>query len=185
MRMIVITTFAPALAMVAMLVMGGCSGPPAASEGGFDSPNPAAKLYAITDAARQRDRSAIPHLIEQLNSDDIAVRFFAINALEDIVGDRLASLESEHGRRLGYNFTGPAAPRREAIDRWAQAYRSGALTGARARTDAPPAPASEPVVEAGAKSDDAQAAAPESPATQPPPAPEWEAAPRSVEAPAP
>ena len=75
-------------AVACLVMLCGCA-PPPASEGGFDSPDPAAKLYAITIAGQRKDRSAIPHLIEQLDSDDIAVRMFAIGSLELITGTRL------------------------------------------------------------------------------------------------
>jgi len=100
--------------VAAMLVtMAGCSAPPA-SRGGFDSPNPASRLYAITRAGREKDRSAIPHLIEALDSDDQAVRMYAINALERITGTR-----------RGYRFYDPPARRHRAIQRWVRAYEAG------------------------------------------------------------
>ncbi len=89
---------------------------PRAEEGGFDSPNPAAKLYAIHDAGQARDADAVPHLIEQLNSDDPAVRMYAINALERITG-----------RRMDYSPYAPPHQRRQAIQRWVQAWESGRL----------------------------------------------------------
>ncbi|MHB1155568.1 MAG: HEAT repeat domain-containing protein [Phycisphaerales bacterium] len=101
--------------LAAAMVMGpvGCA-PPPASEGGFNSRDPAAKLYAIQRAGEQRDRSAIPHLIEQLDSDDEAVRMFAIISLEKITGTR-----------LGYSPYDPAWKREPRIKRWVEAYEDG------------------------------------------------------------
>lgn len=93
----------------------GCT--PSPREGGFDSPDPAAKLYAIVRAGQQRDRSAVPRLIEQLDSDDMAVRMYAIQALERITGTR-----------LGYRYYAPPAQRRQMVQRWVEAHREGRFT---------------------------------------------------------
>jgi len=87
----------------------GCQ--PSISEGGFDSPNPAAKLYAIQRAGEQRDADAVPELISQLDSDDPAVRMYAIIALEKITGER-----------KGYSPYDPPHQRMQAVERWAEAY---------------------------------------------------------------
>ena len=86
----------------------GCA--PPASRGGFNSDNPASKLYAI----RRAGRSDTPQLVEQLNSDDPAVRMMSIHALEQITGTR-----------LGYHPYGSEADRRSAIEAWVQAVRDG------------------------------------------------------------
>lgn len=91
----------------------GCA-PPAPSVGGFNSADPAAKLYAIREAGQNKDTDAIPDLVEQLGSDDPAVRLFSIRALEQITGDR-----------LGYNPYAPPAERDRAIEKWVQAMRNG------------------------------------------------------------
>ena len=98
----------------AALFLIGC-GPPA-SKGGFDSANPAAKMYAIEYAAREGNHKAIGHLIEQLDSDDPAVRMMAISALERLTG-----------QTMGYHQYDPLPERRQAVHRWSEAYRSGTL----------------------------------------------------------
>lgn len=90
---------------------GGCGGP---QQVGFNANDPGAKLAAIIEAGREKDRSAIPHLIEQLESDDQAVRMYAILALERITGTR-----------RGYRYYAPPAERQNAIRRWVRAYRDG------------------------------------------------------------
>jgi hypothetical protein len=82
---------------------------PRASEGGFDSDNPASRLYAIRRAGDQRDAAATPRLIESLESDDPAERVLAIAALERITGER-----------LGYDPHASLAHRHEAVQRWWQ-----------------------------------------------------------------
>lgn len=89
---------------------------PAARDGGFNSANPAAKMYAIEYAACNGDRSAIGHIIEQLDSDDPAVRCLAIAGLKRLTG-----------QTYGYHDYDSRDQRRQAIDRWVQALQSGQL----------------------------------------------------------
>ena len=89
-----------------------CCAPPAI-EGGFYSGNPASKIYAIEHAARDNDRSAVPHIVAQLDSDDPAVRSVAIAALKRITG-----------KTYGYRDFDPLYLREEAIDRWEQALKA-------------------------------------------------------------
>jgi hypothetical protein len=114
----------PALGLgLGLIVVAGCA-PPPISEGGFDSAQPAAKLYAIRRAGEARDAAAVPKLIEQLDSDDPAVRMFAIEALRRITG-----------QRLGYDpYALPYERHRKVADwvRWYESHR-------------PPAPADKPV----------------------------------------
>lgn len=106
--------------VLTVLCLAGCAAP-AASRGGFDSPDPASRLYAINRAGEQKDRSAIPRLIELLDSDDDAERMMAATALQRITGDR-----------MGYNpYSSPAA-RRRATEAWRQAWHAGAFEGDRA-----------------------------------------------------
>ncbi len=90
----------------------GCASPTTGS--GLNADDPATKLGAIVRAGQQRDRSAIPDLVEQLDSDDDAVRMLAINALERITGTR-----------MGYNPYATASKRRPAVDRWIESVRQG------------------------------------------------------------
>lgn len=82
---------------------------PAASSGGFDSPNPAAKMYAIEHAVRNNELDAVPRIVEQLDSDDPAVRMLAIAALKRMTG-----------QTHGYCEYDPPEVRRQAIARWEQ-----------------------------------------------------------------
>jgi hypothetical protein len=104
-------------ASVLAVVLSGCG--PAATDGGFDSANPAARMYAIEEAARSGDHSAIDSLIEQLDSDDPAVRFLAITTLQRLTG-----------KTFGYRHYDDAAARREAIARWVAAYQAGEIDAA-------------------------------------------------------
>jgi len=92
--------------------LGGCG--PSAREGGFDSDNPAARLYAIQHAAEQPSPHALRHLVSSLEHDDPAVRVWAIQAIERLTGTR-----------LGYNPYADRLSRRRAVERWIQATREG------------------------------------------------------------
>ena len=94
-------------------LLGGCGSGPSISEGGLDSPDPAARLYAIQRAGQTKDRSKIMPLIERLDSDDAAERLLAINALERITGTR-----------HGYDPYGTAQQRVSAIDAWVDYAKS-------------------------------------------------------------
>jgi hypothetical protein len=89
---------------------------PSATEADFDSANPAARLYAIEDAARRGDRTAIRDIIQQLDCDDPAVRLLAISTLQRLTGET-----------YGYRHYDDPAQRREAIARWVAALDSGAI----------------------------------------------------------
>ena len=92
-------------AAAVLLVAGGCtaSGPIA----DFDAADPASRIAAIELALRSRDASRTPQIVEQLDSDDRAVRLLAISALEILTG-----------RTYGYHYDDPPGLREQAIRRW-------------------------------------------------------------------
>ena len=102
--------------LAAIFASGLVSCGPSATEGGFDSANPAARMYAIEQAARQGDRSAVRDIIELLDSDDPAVRLLAITTLERLTG-----------QTYGYRHYDSTPERREAIGRWIAALNSGEI----------------------------------------------------------
>jgi hypothetical protein len=115
----------------AVLVIGSCA--PPAEEGGFDSGNPAARIYAIEQAARAGDSSpqTLRAIVEQLDCDDPAVRFVAIHALQRLTG-----------QTHGYRLEDPPEQRRQAIECWVSAL------------EADPADAPSPQASGGAEDDD-------------------------------
>jgi hypothetical protein len=89
--------------LVATVAMSGCGhGPRSVSD-----PDPADKIPAIEEAVRQRDRSVIPQLIADLNSDDAAVRFYSIDALRSLTG-----------QDCGYRYFAEEDERKAAVERW-------------------------------------------------------------------
>ena len=71
--------------------------------------DPTVKIPAYKRAVRKKDRSAVRQLVKDLQSDDPAVRLYAINAL-----DRLT------GQRFGYRYYDDEEQRRQAVERWQQ-----------------------------------------------------------------
>jgi HEAT repeat protein len=92
-----------------LVVAGGCRYPRA----GFESPEPAQRIGAVTEAARTRDRQSVPHLISLLRSDDPLVRMMSIRTLELITGET-----------LGYDHAASEREREAAVDRWVAWYRA-------------------------------------------------------------
>ena len=88
----------------ATLLFAGCSTSVAPS---YQDPTPEARLGAIKESARTGSEADLPHLIENLSSDDEAVRFAAIGALRRITG-----------QTNGYRFDAPSSERSEGIARW-------------------------------------------------------------------
>src|SRR5512143_2422555 len=108
-----------------MLASGGCA--PSATRGGFESPDSAARLYAIHRAGKACDHTAIPQLIESLESDDPVVRMMAIQALERI-----------EGQRLGYRPYGSPEERQSAVTAWQLTQAEAPAPGNPATTPAQP-----------------------------------------------
>jgi len=90
--------------LLVIAAAGGC-GP--SMPRGFDSPEPAARMDAIVDAARRSDRSAVPRIVPLLDSDDPATRLLAIETLERLTGET-----------FGYDYAAPPADRVAAVERW-------------------------------------------------------------------
>jgi len=87
-----------------VLALGGCVAgyPPELA-----SPDPAARIRAIRQIAEKRDPRAVPLLVDRLEDEDEAVRFYAIAALVRITGtDR------------GYKYYRTESERLEAVRRW-------------------------------------------------------------------
>jgi len=84
---------------------------------------------AIRTAGERRDQAAIPLLVDRLEDEDAAVRFYAILALERITGDR-----------LGYRYEESAAAQRPAVERWRNYARTRGAGGG----EAPAQPSSQP-----------------------------------------
>jgi hypothetical protein len=85
---------------------GGCYSPEPKSLTGSGAPS---VIPAIKAAADAKDRKAIPRLIADLEDNDPAIRFAAINALQRITG-----------QTLGYQYYDDEDRRKPAVERWRQ-----------------------------------------------------------------
>jgi hypothetical protein len=93
------------MAICLMNLLSGCTEPTGPRT--VYNPNPAVKIPSIKDAVSDRDLSAAPELIKSLDSDDPAVRFYAIEGLRRLTGED-----------FGYRFYQEKDQRRPAIARW-------------------------------------------------------------------
>lgn len=73
------------------------------------NPNPVGKIPGDVIATEHHDLSAIPQLITDLQSDDAAVRLYAIHALKKLTG-----------QTLGYRYYDTDDNRAAAVQRWQQ-----------------------------------------------------------------
>jgi hypothetical protein len=104
------------LASMTVLMASACTAP--TTEADFDSSVPAARLQAIERAGALRDKAATPWLVEQLDSDDPAVRMMAFEALKRIEGDP-----------YGYDHGDPPLQRLDATGKWADHVSMGRPSG--------------------------------------------------------
>lgn len=102
-----------ALCGAAVGALGGCSQPKV--EADIESDVPQERLMGLAASMRANDRSAAREYVEMLESQDPAVRMFAIGALERMTGET-----------KGYDFAAPERDRAEAVGAWAAWVESGA-----------------------------------------------------------
>lgn len=100
------------IVVIVSLAGGACS--PPGPEKDVRNPNPLGKIPAYKEAVRERDRSAVRQMIKDLDSDDPAVRLFAIVGLRRLTG----------GEMFGYRYYEDEYQRRPAIRRW-EAWLAG------------------------------------------------------------
>jgi hypothetical protein len=82
------------------------------------NPDPSGKIPAIKRAVEQRDMAAARQMIKDLESDDPAVRFYAIQGLERLTGET-----------FGYRyFEDDDEQRKGALEKW-QAWLRGFEAG--------------------------------------------------------
>ncbi len=95
-----------AILILCPLAIAGCLGYPGPQS--VENDDPAVKIPAIHRAAEANDRSVIPQLVKDLDSDDAAVRFAAINGLQRLTGET-----------FGFSWTEDDDARRfPAVKRW-------------------------------------------------------------------
>jgi hypothetical protein len=70
-------------------------------------PDPSVKIPAIKIAVEHKDLSTARQMVSDLESDDAAVRFYAINGLRRLTGEN-----------FGYLYYEDAETRKPAVERW-------------------------------------------------------------------
>lgn len=130
------------VAMTLALLLVACNPPGEVGRGGIHAPDSQTRLDHIIEAGRTGDGHAIAPLIEQLDSDDPAVRLYAITALRRITG-----------QQMGYSPYASQATRQPAIRRWTAALESGQLHAQ--QPDPAEAPLPDPAPSTEAKTTDA------------------------------
>ncbi len=90
----------------ALVLLTGCY-PGPHFRAGIQSPDPNNRILAIRDAADKKDAKAVPLLVDRLEDEDAAVRFFTILALDRITGER-----------FGYEYSESADRRAGAVRKW-------------------------------------------------------------------
>ena len=84
---------------------------------GLESSSPTVRIMAIKQVGDSKDSSAVPQLVDCLQSDDESVRFYAVGALRRITGtDR------------GYDYKASPKSRGGAIKRWREFLGSNGVT---------------------------------------------------------
>ena len=85
----------------------------------MNSRDPGERIHAIVEAGEQGRQEAVPLLVDRLEDEDEAVRFFAIQSLERITGES-----------RGYRYYDPPGLRARAVRRWRSwvQARAGAAT---------------------------------------------------------
>jgi len=118
--------FRPALlaSIPLALAISGCSAPRPTIE--VTNPDPSGKIPAMKKAVREHDLTVVRQLVKDLDSDDPAVRLFAIQALEKLTG-----------QRYGYEYYADELQRKPALSAWQQwlAQQEGQAPPARPADD--------------------------------------------------
>jgi hypothetical protein len=91
-------------ALMMALISGGCF---SADPPNLRSRHAPHKIPAIKSAVQNQDKEVIPQLVHDLDSDDSAVRFYAIEGLQRLTGET-----------FGYLYYAEAPARREAVMKW-------------------------------------------------------------------
>ena len=93
------------IVVVAAIPLAGCSAP--APEKVVTNPDPSGKIPAYKEAVREHDRKALRQMVKDLDSDDPAVRLFAIEGLRRLTGET-----------FDYKYYDDEQARRPALKRW-------------------------------------------------------------------
>lgn len=108
------------------LLLAGCGPPRTRYPDSLCSERPDERIIAIRHAADINDRSALGLLVDRLEDDDEAVRFYAIYALEKMTNTR-----------MGYRYQASEVERARAVSRWRRFLQTEFGGGAPAGNEEP------------------------------------------------
>ena len=94
--------------LAALCGLAGCGPGP---QKAITNPDPSGKIPAMKEAVRVHDLRAAPQLVKDLESDDGAVRFYAIEALQRLTGETFGYVyyqDEEHARTRAEKVEGLA-----------------------------------------------------------------------------
>ena len=102
----------------AIVILAGCSSPlnRKMQLSDLQDPNPSVRVMAIKWAGDNKVSSAVPQLVDFLQDEDRAVRFYAIEALRRITGTD-----------NGYDYKANPERRAEAVKRWREYIKAKGL----------------------------------------------------------
>jgi hypothetical protein len=95
------------LAVACVVAIAGCTEPTGPRT--VANPDIAVKVPAIKEAVETKDADAAPQLVKDLESDDPAVRFYAIGGLRRLTG-----------QDFGYQYFADRECRQPAVEKWQQ-----------------------------------------------------------------
>jgi hypothetical protein len=95
----------PALCCAALLILASCQAPRGPLV--VEDPDPSIKIPAMKKVVRLHEMNKIRILVAQLDSDDPAVRFYAITSLKDLTG-----------KTFGYVYYRDDDDRKPAVEKW-------------------------------------------------------------------
>jgi hypothetical protein len=108
-----------AIVVAALTGVSGCFGRGPRPEPVITDPDPAVKIPAIKASVSARDLSAVKQLVQDLESDDPAVRFYAIGGLQRLTG-----------QTFDYHYYHDEEERQAAVEKW-KAWLAGWEAGQR------------------------------------------------------
>lgn len=101
---------------VLLVAAGGCESSSQQIRIRLEAYEPADRIRAIREATQAGHDDLIPALVDRLDDDDAAVRFYAVLALEELTGTR-----------LGYSYSAPPQQRRRGVQLWRDFVEQRAL----------------------------------------------------------
>ncbi len=95
----------PVILLSALFFLAGCDSSPPTYD--IRDPDPSLKIPAIKTAVQEKDLAHVRQMVKDLDSDDSAVRFFAVEGLRRLSGET-----------FGYQYYEDASERAVAIQKW-------------------------------------------------------------------